>query len=95
MAAASGAVAEVEAAASVDRLDLRLSRSPAGVGVRTASVDGVRTYRPRGLLLLLDHGHVFHVLRGVMTFPDVVERIRRHASQTGEGYLSVAEFGNG
>jgi hypothetical protein len=43
-------------------------------------------------LLLLDHGHVYLVLGGVMGLADVIERIRRHASQTGEAYLSVSDF---
>ena len=43
-------------------------------------------------LLLLDHGHLYLVLGGVMGFVDVIERIRRHASQTGEAYLPVSDF---
>lgn len=43
-------------------------------------------------LLLLDHSHLYLVLGGIMGFADVVERIRRHASQTGEAYLAVQEF---
>ena len=38
-------------------------------------------------LLLLDHGHLYRVLGGISSFKDVVERVRRHASQTGEAYL--------
>jgi len=43
-------------------------------------------------LLLLDHEHIYLVLGGMMGFADVIERIRRHASQTGEAYLSVSDF---
>jgi len=43
-------------------------------------------------LLLLDHGHLYRVLGGVSSFTDVVERVRRHASQTGESYLPVTKF---
>ena len=43
-------------------------------------------------LLLLDHGHIYLVLGGMMGLGDVVERVRRHASQTGEAYLSASEF---
>jgi len=43
--------------------------------------------------LLLDSGHIFNlILRGVMTLPQVVSRIKRHAHQTGLSYLSAAEF---
>ncbi len=43
-------------------------------------------------LLLLDHGHIYLVLGGMMGLADVIDRIRRHASQTGEAYLAVSEF---
>ena len=43
-------------------------------------------------LLLLDHAHLYLVLGGIMGLSDVIERIRRHASQTGEAYLSANNF---
>ena len=43
-------------------------------------------------LLLLDHRHIYLVLGGMMGLADVIDRIRRHASQTGEAYLSVSDF---
>lgn len=43
-------------------------------------------------LLLLDHGHIYLILSGAWTLPEVVDRVRRHASQTAEAYLAVAEF---
>lgn len=43
-------------------------------------------------ILLLDHGHVYLVLGGIMGFGDIIDRVRRHASQTGEAYLSASEF---
>lgn len=43
-------------------------------------------------LLLLDHGHLYRVLGGVSSFRDIVERVRRHASQTSEAYLPVNKF---
>lgn len=43
-------------------------------------------------LLLLDHRHLYLVLGGIMGIADVVDRIRRHASQTGEAYLQVDKF---
>ena len=43
-------------------------------------------------LLLLDHGHIFLILGGIMGLGDVVDRVRRHASQTGEAYLSASDF---
>jgi len=43
-------------------------------------------------LLLMDHGHIYLVLGGIMGLADVIERIRRHASQTGDAYLPANEF---
>lgn len=43
-------------------------------------------------LLLLDHGHIYLVLGGMMGLADLIDRIRRHASQTGEAHLSVSDF---
>lgn len=43
-------------------------------------------------MLLLDHGHLYLVLSGIMSFAKVVERLRRHASQTGEAYLPAKDF---
>lgn len=44
-------------------------------------------------LLLIDHGHLYMVLGGIMFFPDAVRRIRRHSSQEGKAYLPTHEFG--
>lgn len=49
--------------------------------------------QPRTPLLLLDHSHLYLMLSGTMTFIDIVNRIRRHASQTSEAYLNPAQFG--
>ena len=49
--------------------------------------------KQRTPMLLLDHSHLFNlILRGVMTLPQVVSRVKRHASQTGSSYLAVANF---
>lgn len=44
-------------------------------------------------LLLFDASHIYLVLTGAMPCVDVVRRVRRHASQTGESLLPVASFG--
>jgi hypothetical protein len=44
-------------------------------------------------IILLDHGHVYLVLSGNWTLPEVVSRVRRHASQTARAFLPVSEFG--
>lgn len=43
-------------------------------------------------ILLLDHNHIYLVLSGIMGIADVIDRIRRHASQTGEAYLAATDF---
>ncbi len=55
------------------------------VAIKEASSD-------RTPLLLLDHGHIYQVLGGIMGISEVIDRIRRHASQTGEAYLPVLNF---
>ncbi|HIH6738519.1 TPA: hypothetical protein ACYRTW_004889, partial [Escherichia coli] len=44
-------------------------------------------------LLLLDYSHLYLFLSGGMRFDEIITRIRRHSSQTGESYLSVNSFG--
>jgi restriction endonuclease Mrr len=49
--------------------------------------------KQRTPMLLLDSGHIFNlIMRGVMTLPQVVSRIKRHAHQTGASYLSATDF---
>ena len=48
---------------------------------------------PRALLLLFDAQHIYLCLAGVLSFGDILSRVRRHASQTGESYLPVTNFG--
>jgi hypothetical protein len=47
----------------------------------------------RSPLLLLDHRHLYFVLGGAMPFDELIDRVRRHASQTGESYLGPEGFG--
>ncbi len=48
---------------------------------------------PKTPLLLLDHQHLYLALSGAMKLPEIIDRIRRHASQTGEAYLGPSDFG--
>lgn len=43
-------------------------------------------------ILLLDATHLYLFLSGSLSFEEIVSRVRRHASQTAEAYLSVARF---
>lgn len=42
--------------------------------------------------MLLDAGHLYLFLSGSMAFSEILLRIRRHASQTGEAYLPTNKF---
>jgi len=48
--------------------------------------------KPRTPLLLLDAGHVFIVLQGLWELPELISRLRQHASQTSEAYLPVPQL---
>lgn len=59
-------------------------------GYSSVAVEGASV--PRTPLLLFDHGHLYALLSGTVSFPDLIGRVRRHASQTSRAYLSVAEM---
>jgi DNA gyrase/topoisomerase IV subunit A len=44
-------------------------------------------------LLILDATHLYLFLSGALSFKEILARIRRHASQTGEAYLATNKFG--
>ena len=44
-------------------------------------------------LILIDYNHLYYVLSGAMTLAEVINRIKRHASQTAEAYLEIKDFG--
>ena len=46
-------------------------------------------------LLLIEHGHLYLALLETMEFAEVIRRVRRHSSQTGEAYLPPSRFGSG
>jgi len=48
---------------------------------------------PKSPLLLLDYNHIYVMLSGAFSFVEIVNRIRRHASQTSQAYLPPANFG--
>ena len=47
---------------------------------------------PKCLLLLFDHTHIYMLLNGVCSIQELIGRVRRHASQTGEAYLEIRKF---
>jgi hypothetical protein len=47
---------------------------------------------PKGLLLLFDQNHIYMLLHGACSMEELICRVRRHASQTGEAYLVPRHF---
>jgi hypothetical protein len=47
---------------------------------------------PKTPLLLLDHNHIYAILGSSISLKELVGRVRRHVSQTGEAYLATSEF---
>ncbi|QGX41745.1 hypothetical protein E2H98_08665 [Permianibacter aggregans] len=43
-------------------------------------------------LMLLDAMHLYMFLSGSISFSEIISRVRRHVSQTGEAYLPAADF---
>lgn len=43
-------------------------------------------------ILLVEHSHLYLALSGIMGFSELIERVRRHASQTGEAFLPTNKF---
>lgn len=43
-------------------------------------------------VLLMDAMHLYSFLTGAMSFTDILSRVRRHASQTGDAYLPINKF---
>lgn len=56
----------------------------------SVAVDGASG--PKTPLLLLDHGHLYALLGGTLTFAELVGRVRRHSSQTSRAYLPTADM---
>jgi hypothetical protein len=56
------------------------------IAVREAS-------RDKTPLLLLDFKHLYMLFTGSLRFSEMVARVRRHSSQTGQAYLPVEDFG--
>lgn len=67
-----------------------------GIMVSISGYSNVATTQASGrktALLLLDAMHLYLFLSGTLSFADIVSRVRRHASQTGEAYLAAGRFG--
>jgi hypothetical protein len=66
-----------------------------GIMVSISGYSSVATTQASGrktALLLLDAMHLYLFLSGTLSFADIISRVRRHASQTGEAYLAAGQF---
>lgn len=59
-------------------------------GYSSVAVDGASG--PKTPLLLLDHSHLYRILSGTVTLTEIINRVRRHCSQTGEAFLAAADL---
>jgi hypothetical protein len=57
-----------------------------------SSVAIAEASKEKSPILLFEHTHIYYVLGGSMSFPELVDRVRRHASQTGKAFLEVSHF---
>lgn len=67
-----------------------------GILVSMSGYSGVAVTEASGRktpLLLMDHRHVYFLLASSATLGELVDRVRRHASQTGEALLPPEQFG--
>jgi hypothetical protein len=59
-------------------------------GYSKVAIDGASGRQSK--LLVLDATHLYLFLSGSLSFGEIIARVRRHASQTGEAYLPVSKF---
>lgn len=74
----------------VDKADNTMGIMVSIAGYSSVAIDGASV--PKSPLLLLDHGHLYAVLSGTVSFKDLVARVRRHSSQTSRAYLQAAQM---
>jgi len=90
---------EQAAAPDIDSLKAKVdgkADNTMGIMISISSYSSIAISEASGrktTLLLLDASHLYLFLVGSMRFADIVSRVRRHVSQTGEAYLPAARFG--
>lgn len=73
-----------------DRADNTMGILVSVSGFTSVAIKGASVARTP--LLLMDHAHLFLILSGIVTFTELVSRLRRHASQTTQAYLPASEL---
>lgn len=85
-------------AADIDSLKAKVNKmadNTMGVMVSISGYSSVAVSEASGsktTLLIMDASHLYLFLSGVMSFGEIISRVRRHASQTGEAYLPTSKF---
>jgi len=67
-----------------------------GIAVSMSGYSGIaiqEASRDKTPLLLMDLKHLYMLFTGSLRFSEMVARVRRHSSQTGQAYLAVEDFG--
>ena len=74
---------------------LKINDSTMGIMISMSGYSEVAIREASGRrtpLMLMDHRHVYFALGGAAPFGEIVDRVRRHASQTGEAFLPPEHF---
>jgi hypothetical protein len=85
-------------AAGIDSLKAKVNKmadNTMGVMVSISGYSSVAISEASGsktTLIIMDASHLYLFLSGAMNFGEIISRIRRHASQTGEAYLPASKF---
>lgn len=86
-------------ATDIDSLKAKVNKmadNTMGIMVSISGYSGTAVSEASGsktTLLILDASHLYLFLSGAMPFGEIISRVRRHASQTGEAYLPASRFG--
>jgi hypothetical protein len=89
---------EQSGATDIDSLKAKVNKmadNTMGIMVSISSYSSVAISEASGsktTLIIIDASHLYLFLTGAMSFGEIISRIRRHASQTGEAYLPASKF---
>lgn len=89
---------EQSAATDIDSLKAKVNKmadNTMGIMISIAGYSSVAISDASGsrtTLIILDASHLYLFLSGSLKFTDVISRVRRHVSQTGEAYLPSNKF---
>lgn len=89
---------EQSAATDIDSLKAKVNKmadNTMGIMISISGYSSVAISDASGsrtTLIILDASHLYLFLSGSLKFPDVISRVRRHVSQTGEAYLPTNKF---